>query len=61
MDNSKCYWNIQGITINNLRPKEKKTKKKLHNMVQDRFVLYLEILNNNCISIKGGKQAINHL
>ena len=30
-------------------------------MVQDCFVLYLEILNNNYISIKGGKQSINYL
>ena len=41
--------------------RKKKTKKKLHNMVQDCFVLYLEILNNNYISIKGGKQSINYL
>ena len=30
-------------------------------MVQDRFTLYLEILNNNYILIKGGKKLINHL
>ena len=30
-------------------------------MVQDRFTLYLEILNNNCILIKGGKKSINEM